>query len=210
MILSHPTALAGSVRTLIGYEKTDFPLGSAILCRNGAPLISFAFTLWRRAIPFVVLGRSIPASILATIEITCGRSPVWAEVQPKLERARTKEVERAKSKNRMALASNLEDRYDCALHFVAGCQNMSDLRNKLRDFFAAPSGPHLQLSTGHKAKGLEWDNVFILDKSLIPSPYATQEWQKKQEQNLWYVMATRARLNLFYISSNCWKPAKTE
>lgn len=206
MILSHPSAPLGQVKTLIGYDKVDLPLGSSILCRNGAPLISFAFGLWKRSIPFVVIGRSIPSSVLFTIELTCGHSPVWADVQLKLERAKTRDVARAKDKNRLAFAASLEDRYDCALHFVAGCTSITDLKSKLKEFFAPPTGPHLQLSTGHKAKGLEWETVFILDRGLIPSPYASQDWQLKQERNLLYVMATRAKLNLFYISSNCWKP----
>lgn len=206
MILPHPSAPVGQVKTLIGYSPSDLPLSSSVLCRNGAPLISFAFGLWRRGIPFVVLGHSVPASILFTVELNCGHSPVWAEVQPKLEKARDRDIAKAKDKNKLALVASLTDRYDCALHFVAGCTSMADLKKKLKDFFSPPVGPHLTLCTGHRAKGLEWDNVFILDKSLIPSPFATQDWQLDQERNLHYVMATRAKLNLFYISSGCWKP----
>ena len=58
------------------------------------------------------------------------------------------------------------------------------------------------LSTIHKSKGLEADNVFILDVNLIPSKYATTKDQLKQERNLLYVAITRAKNKLIYINSN--------
>ena len=64
----------------------------------------------------------------------------------------------------------------------------------------------LTLSTIHKAKGLEWPTVFILDaRTLMPSKWAQLPWQKVQERNLQYVAVTRAKLNCFYITSNCWR-----
>jgi hypothetical protein len=57
------------------------------------------------------------------------------------------------------------------------------------------------LSTIHKAKGLEADNVFILDRNLIPSKYANTKEQLQQECNLFYVAITRAKYNLSFISS---------
>ncbi|MCL5460465.1 ATP-binding domain-containing protein, partial [Loigolactobacillus coryniformis] len=55
------------------------------------------------------------------------------------------------------------------------------------------SGP-IQLMTGHKSKGLEFDNVFILDKQLLR--------EEGQDKNLLYVMQTRAKETLTYIYLN--------
>lgn len=56
------------------------------------------------------------------------------------------------------------------------------------------------LSTIHKAKGLEYDNVYILCPSLMPSRHAKKEWEIKSERNLEYVAMTRAKKTLNYIS----------
>jgi superfamily I DNA/RNA helicase len=73
-------------------------------------------------------------------------------------------------------------------------------------FTDQPEATRLTLSTVHKAKGLEFETVFILDRDkYMPSRYAVQAWQKTQEQNLLYVAVTRAKLRLVYINSECWK-----
>ena len=59
----------------------------------------------------------------------------------------------------------------------------------------------LPLSTIHRVKGQEYERVFILDRSLIPSNYAIDDWQKQQEQNLLYVAITRSMDKLFFIKS---------
>lgn len=58
----------------------------------------------------------------------------------------------------------------------------------------------MKLSTIHKAKGLENDKIFLICPELIPSRFATQLWQLKQEQNLLYVAITRAKKDLTYVS----------
>jgi superfamily I DNA/RNA helicase len=58
------------------------------------------------------------------------------------------------------------------------------------------------LSTIHKAKGLEADNVYILSPELIPSILAEKEWELQQEENLRYVAYTRAKQILGFIKND--------
>ena len=51
--------------------------------------------------------------------------------------------------------------------------------------------------TGHKAKGLEFDNVFHLDPELIRSG--------DQEDNLRYVISTRSKDKFYEINSRDFK-----
>jgi ATP-dependent exoDNAse (exonuclease V) beta subunit len=51
----------------------------------------------------------------------------------------------------------------------------------------------IKLLTGHKSKGLEFENVFLLDPSLVR--------QDDQDLNLKYVMQTRSEKNLFSINT---------
>jgi DNA helicase-2/ATP-dependent DNA helicase PcrA len=55
----------------------------------------------------------------------------------------------------------------------------------------------ITLSTGHKAKGLENPNVFIIGYDELPSNKAKTAEAKEQEQNLLYVMITRPQKSLF-------------
>ena len=59
------------------------------------------------------------------------------------------------------------------------------------------------LSTVHKAKGLEADNVWIILPDKLPLNRKNQKaWEKEQEFNLKYVAYTRAKkvLNLVNLS----------
>ena len=53
-----------------------------------------------------------------------------------------------------------------------GLNTSDELINKINDIFLDADGEGVCLSTIHKAKGLEVDNVFILCKSLMPSKLA--------------------------------------
>ena len=57
----------------------------------------------------------------------------------------------------------------------------------------------IALSTIHKAKGLEANNVYIVCNSLMPSKSANKDWEIKQEYNLMYVAYTRAKNTLGFI-----------
>lgn len=58
----------------------------------------------------------------------------------------------------------------------------------------------IMLSTIHKAKGLEADNVYILCRSSMPSKLAVSDWEIEQEKNLIYVAITRPKQKLGFIS----------
>ena len=60
-----------------------------------------------------------------------------------------------------------------------------DLIKKIDTIFTdSDDSSGICLSTIHKAKGLEADNVFILCPSLMPSKYAKQKWELIAEDNL--------------------------
>jgi ATP-dependent exoDNAse (exonuclease V) beta subunit len=61
------------------------------------------------------------------------------------------------------------------------------------------TGP-ICLMTGHKSKGLEYDNVFFLDQSLI-----NPDRGGPQEDNLRYVICTRSKDTLTYVDSDLWE-----
>lgn len=86
-----------------------------------------------------------------------------------------------------------------------GLTTVEELKNKIKTIFSEGGNEAICLSTIHKAKGLEANNVFILAKSLMPSQYARQEWEIKSEENLKYVAITRAKETLQYISEDIFR-----
>ena len=87
-------------------------------------------------------------------------------------------------------------------------QEMLTLREAMNQLFEdTPDGTrprNLTLSTVHKAKGREWDRVYLLGRNkFMPSKWARQEWQYQQELNLMYVAVTRANRSMTLIR---WAP----
>lgn len=57
----------------------------------------------------------------------------------------------------------------------------------------------IQYMTGHKAKGLEFNRVFIVRLDLCPHPKCKSPKAKAQDKNLLYVMKTRAMKELYFV-----------
>lgn len=87
----------------------------------------------------------------------------------------------------------VEDQQACLMVFAEVGDTLGEAIAYADNLFSS-QGP-IQLMTGHKSKGLEFDTVFILDRELI----RVREFQ--QEKNLLYVMQTRAKKELFYVQS---------
>lgn len=61
----------------------------------------------------------------------------------------------------------------------------------------------LTLSTIHKAKGLEWQDVFVVgvNEGKLPSAYSTSDAELKEEQRVYFVACSRAARSL-HVSCN--------
>jgi superfamily I DNA/RNA helicase len=57
----------------------------------------------------------------------------------------------------------------------------------------------VQFSSAHRSKGLEAENVYILEPGLMPHPMAKLEWEKEQEGNVWWVAHTRSKKTLTFV-----------
>ena len=84
-----------------------------------------------------------------------------------------------------------KDQAECLMLFAEQGQELGDAIAYAEHIFAS-QGP-IMLMTGHKSKGLEFNNVFILDQHLIRD--------EGQDRNLRYVMQTRTKDTLTYINT---------
>lgn len=179
-----------------------------IICRNNAPLVPLAFHLIRKGITCKIEGKDIGAR-LAKYAFKWKEQPL-SKFQDKFEAYMEDQISKAMEKKNNAKLANLEDDRDTINALIARCYEIgkltsTDLRHLILDMFSdSESGKIrkdiLTLSSIHKSKGLEWNNVYVLGfQQFMPSPYATMDWMLEQESNLKYVAITRAKKKLVYI-----------
>jgi DNA helicase-2/ATP-dependent DNA helicase PcrA len=208
MITAHPSTPVGSVLRLQSFAPCDFPSDAAILCRNTAPLIAFAFDLLRRGIACHVVGKDIQVGLEKLLDKVNRHNK--NETQIALREHCMSEMQRLTRKGKKAQAANYEDKCTALAMLIdrhsnedTNANGIDGVKEAIKKIFA--SGDGITLSTGHRSKGLEWDTVFILDWNLCPSPFAETEDALTQEKNLQYVMVTRAKTHLRFIESGNWK-----
>lgn len=195
----------GVVATIERAQAVSFVQnGDLILCRCTAPLIKLALELITADKPARVRGRDIGKTLTKVIDAV-EKLPgyAWVRFGECLERYRLATAQALAQKDGSAMqVEGLHDRCDSVQALYAGkasaCQSAGDLRAAIEALFADELAA-INLSTVHKAKGLEEDRVLILAPELLPHPMATKDWEQAQEMNLKYVALTRARKELYFV-----------
>ena len=212
-IEAHETAPEGEVAYLDEYAAEDFTRGSAVICRNVAPLVSMAYGLLTRQVGCRVLGRDIGAGLVSLVEKLNAKGV--DNLLRKLEEWRAREVEAAIEKDNEAKVESINDTAECIRLFAEMLKEtertIPGLVRKIEGLFSdnADDSNLVTLCSAHKSKGLEWGTVYLLDSdTLMPSKYARKDWQKAQELNLIYVAYTRAKSSLRFIESQAWREAE--
>ena len=99
-------------------------------------------------------------------------------------------LERLYSQGKENQAIALEDKKDCIMIFVKKATTVGGIIEEIKRVFDGNEEGEIMLSTVHKAKGLEADNVYILATNRMPHPKATD---MREEMNICYVAITRAK-----------------
>lgn len=183
----------------------DFSPGDAVLCRLTRPLVAAAFRLIRERIACRVLGRDIGGGLVAVVKRSklALDAPVSA-LEGWMDGYRQRETERLKRRQQWAAIGQLDDRLATIGIFIEEAGTVGEVIREIEGLFVDNGGTAgmVVLSTVHKAKGLEWPRVFILDAGKwMPCPWAREGWEREQEANIQYVAATRACHELRYITS---------
>lgn len=203
-IESFENAPEGQVETLNGYNIDTFTADDAILCRNNAPLIAFAYALITRGKGVNFLGRDIGGGLKTLVRNMEAKD--LNDLSVKLDKWYERESAKLRAKKQEDKIELLNDRVQCIGIFMQylpeSKQTVNGLVEAIDALFERKGG--ITLSSIHKSKGREWARVFILDFGLCPSKWALKSWQKIQENNLIYVAITRAKQYLGYINSDSW------
>lgn len=203
-IIAHSSTGEGVVNNNAKLE--DINEGDMVLCRNTAPLVKLCMKYLQVGKKAVIKGQDIAKGIIKTIENTFKVSSI--EVLEVLEQEKSILLQSIMQKNKCTQTDAEEnsvyvaflDRCMVVSYLAEMCQTASDMVGMLQRIFSDDNTTGIQLSTIHRSKGLEADNVFIVCRELMPSKYAKQEWQMEQENNLTYVAYTRAKKLLGFVT----------
>lgn len=208
-IQSTPNAAEGSVTTIDASELSklmDLTHEDAIICRNNAPLVDLFFVFLKKGIGCHIEGRDIGEQLVKMVT-RYPKIKTLTALETKLENYKNRAIMKAQQSGKEQKAEQIADAVDAILaimHNLAPTATTADLVTKIQSMFKNADGekkPTLTLTSSHKSKGREWQRVFWLGANRYnPSPYARQEWQVLQEDNLMYVTATRSQGQLIYVT----------
>lgn len=169
----------GKVAKLRNPHAGTFTSGSAVICRNNAPLYSLAAKLLSNGRSVSVTGSDMGPRV---------RTLMKRLGNPEMEQPQVVEAIESWRQEKLAVESKTaNDVADCMLVFAKQGETLGQSLAYAESLFEQKG--MITLITGHKAKGLEWGTVFHLDRWLISD--------NEQDLNLLYVIQTRS-LNEYY------------
>lgn len=186
--------------------------GDMILCRNNAPLVQIYSEFLKLGKKAYIRGKDIGSNLKSIVKSTkqdvlnvdCNEDGVFVRLYDDLFVSRNKLMEKFDIDAETAMNSpQIQNKLDMinALEILAeGINKSEEIIEKIDEIFPKRDKKNgISLSTIHKAKGLEANNVFIACESLMPSKSAKKDWEIRQEYNLMYVAYTRAKNTLGFI-----------
>jgi DNA helicase-2/ATP-dependent DNA helicase PcrA len=175
----------GRVEQPANLPASDVTDDSVILCRNNAPLLAMAVKFITHGRSVNLAGTDIGARLIAVMRKLGDESLNGAKLLGAIDEWLQAKLS-AESKSAPDLAA-------CMRVFA---ERSADLGQAIRyaEHLFAQQGKIL-FSTGHKAKGLEWDTVVHLD------PWLCRRKPTSQSKNLEYVISTRSKNRLIEIDS---------
>lgn len=180
-------AIPGEVRRFTAWDTSDIPDHAAIICRNNAPLFRMAITLLKHGRYPELSGNDIGKALLKVMKKFGASSMKRDAVHQAIADWKDAQLKKARKSG----VHSIEDKAECMGIFADVGATLGESIAYAEHLFSS-SGP-IKCMTGHKSKGLEFDNVFFLDQHLLDT--------EGQDRNLKYVIITRAKKFLGYIKT---------
>lgn len=196
----------------------DIKEGDMVLCRTKEPLVKLYVKLLRKNVNCYIKGQDIGANLIKELEKLnteelnpkLDKNGVFVEMYDNLFTERNRLMQtRGLDYDDATLSMFIMDKYDMIntlLVLGEKCKTKEKLIEHIKNIFHE-NKDGVCLSTIHKAKGLEADNVYILCNSSMPSRLAVHKWEQVQEKNLMFVAYTRAKQMMGFISEKEIKPS---
>lgn len=205
-IESHPDAPEGEVRTISDTKLVnELTPGCIVLSRKTNPLIKLCISLIKSKVAAKVKGRDIGKQLLKLAQEIVGKNGSFATFPQMADAYLAKRSEvMSEWKNAESALEALRDRVEGLTAIIEGYapDTIAGLETAIDDLFS-DGGSVITLSTIHRAKGLEFDDVFIIQPEHLPLTWKGQQpWEIQQEQNLRYVAITRSKNRLTWVTTS--------
>src|SRR6185436_19140724 len=172
-------AIEGAIHAPTEWTASSIPEGAAIICRNNAPLYRLGFNLIRAGRGVSIIGADIGPGLVKVLKKLGPENMEQANVFKAIDAWESDRSRKAKSKESTA------DRAECLRVFAEHGATLSAAVAYAEHLFKSQGT--IQLLSGHKSKGLEWETVYHLDPWRIPSKWAKEPEELEQERNVEYV-----------------------
>lgn len=190
----------GNVEDVMDLKKVQ--KGDMIICRKSAPLVGLCMKFIANKQSAYVKGKDIAEGLKKIIKKFKAKDifSLYDKLDEELAKLTESQLKKG-FKEDSPVIQQYKDKIEC-IHIIAdSCTSVKQVIDKLDAMFEDKNnGRAIALSTIHKSKGLEADNVFIIVPDKLPLVWkGQQEWEFQQEKNLEYVAITRAKKNLYYV-----------
>lgn len=165
-----------------------------IICRNNSPLVEAYFILINEEIPCYIKGDDIAETVNRYLKPHAKLN--IAEAKKELDRDYNT-LYKELPFNEKYKAAIFQEHLETINNFIEGLRynpfdRVQDLLNDIERIKTETDGA-IVLCSIHKSKGLEADNIVLLNEELIPCKYSQSQESLIQEENLRYVARTRAK-----------------
>jgi superfamily I DNA/RNA helicase len=209
-IESRPNALAGTVDR--NAHLIDIQDGDMILCRNTAPLVDLCMKFIADNTKAYVKGKDIGANLINIIKRTNKKlmKDVFERLNKELYKIGCKVCNKQKCDFKEAksdsLYTSMKDKIEAIEVLSNSLETANEVIERIELIFKDEDRTGICLSTIHKAKGLESNNVYIICEELFfPKRAMKVAWQAEQEYNIVYVAYTRAKHKLGFVIDYVYK-----
>lgn len=186
--------------------RKKFKYGDMVLSRDNLSLCKEAHNLMANRKKCKISGRVFGKSLVKFVEsFKTNRAEVLVQ---ELNDYETEQLEKLKAKAKYrpvdTLVDAIRDKVGCIRVLANGKSQTSEVVDEIESLFddeIKDRNKIVFLSTVHKAKGDESENVFILNRDMMPSVRGSSEQELQQEKNICYVGHTRAKNGLTLVQS---------
>lgn len=198
-ITAFSESIEGAVNEVTDLKSVQY--GDMIICRKSAPLVGLCLKFISNGKKAYVKGKDIGEGLINLIKKLKPKNLNY--LFEKLE-AEEENLKRNAEKNPRYGEAKLiafQDKIECLRVISESVTSIKELTNKIETMFVDDEKNSIALSTIHKSKGLEADNVYIVVPNKLPLTWKNQlDWQYEQEMNLKYVAITRAKKSLNIVN----------
>lgn len=194
----------GLVTTVPYLDVSKLQYGDAVLSRINGPIMKLCLDTLLTGKRARIIGSNIGKQLRTLV--TQSKATSLTELTSWLDAYLEKQKKRFDKPEQEDLLTEMVDKVSTLRAMVSAASDLAQLESMLNELFvdatALPSESLVTFSTAHRAKGMEFDRVYLLPNFCRSRSTEDGEQRVSQEeQNVYYVAVTRAKKHLVLIQS---------